>query len=265
MLHNITRLIAVALTATILMVPAYADADDQKEARLLLLEARQLVDKASPGYRRSEDLAYLQLWEQARDKIRELLDKYPTTDEGMALANGEKVHGITVTGLDTIIRTESVRVNSLTTWNACKSGAIDLNDPSCRRYKSDIAIALGKEGNIEQALEILYSLEDPRKTYAQLSWLAFHYTSIHPSQHAVSNRLILDALAFAESNELLDTTGHPYEILVGAFRDMTRRLIENKNFDLATTYANSFPVQERRDKELHNINYFKRHHEAQSR
>ena len=267
MFRNLTRLIvvtlAVILTATLLMVPAYAD--DQKEARLLLLEARRLVEKAAPDYEKSRDPAYLELWEQAREKIHEILDKYPTTDEGMALDRGELVHGISVHGLDTVIHMETARINAIVSRDACESGAVDLNDPSCQGYRSGIAGRLALQGKVEEALELLYRFEDPRETYAQLSWLAFHYTDRHPDQHAVSNRIILDALAFAESNQLLDTTDHTYEILEGAFRTMNRRLIKQKNFDLATTYANGFPVQKRREKELHNINYFKRHHEAQSR
>ena len=171
MIRTSFRVIVAGLLATILITPAYAD--DQKEARLLLLEAgrvqKQAQEKlpqnaaklvrvigASPDGTRGSELL-----RQARARLREIIDKYPTTDEGMALALGNDVHGLSIAVLDQAIRNWSKIEEFFVNMNICViEEIVDPDDPRCTDLKPMILLSLIRQDRIDEAMLVARGMEN---------------------------------------------------------------------------------------------------------
>ena len=256
---SLIALLTFTLTA---LTPVCAD-DEQKAARLLLIEARKLAEQAILDYERSTDPAYLDLWVQAQAKLHELLEKYPTTDEGMALARGEMVHGMALRDIDNIVKRETARIKRVTTYAACEAGDLSIDAPECLGYKTDQARARIRNGDIDAGLDLLRTIEPPMEAYRHLADAAIYYTRHRRSEDTnpeAANQIIHTALNHAKTHNLLDEDGNPLppnENLRGAFHRVIDRLVNDQNFDVATEYIEAFPSEEDRQKALNSVNYYR--------
>ena len=144
-----TALRVSVITLTLISVAA-TYADEQKAARLLILEAAKLYQQGQQllpehpnelirAVRENPDGPKgSELLRQARSKLQELIDTYPTTDEGMALALGETVYGFNLAALDRAIEVGSQRENE--TISYINSLADRTTPPTESGYEHHLAL-----------------------------------------------------------------------------------------------------------------------------
>lgn len=255
--------LAAATLITSLLLALTVQADDQSEARKLILEAAKLTQEAEPLYRRSNDLAYVDIWKEARSKLQQVVDSYSTTDEGMTLSLGGTVYGLSLAALDKIINEETRRINREINLAKCTTGVTPISDPQCDPHRRLMANELIKEGKTDEAIALLHHFEDPQKTYETLASMSFRLARARKRQNDIAFRLILEAATIAKENNYPEepTRGNPFLFMVHSFEMIIEDEISLTNFDRAASFAYRFPFEDYRDKALKEIEQYRKAHQ----
>lgn len=259
------KLTAAILTASLLLIST-AQADDQSEARKLILEAAKLTQEADPLYRRSNDLAYIDIWKEARGKLQQVIDNYPTTNEGMTLSLGGDVYGLSTAVLDKIIEEETRRINRRLSLAGCTTGVTPASDPQCDPHRRQMAAELIKKGEIDEAIAVVQHFKNPQKTYRTLASMGFELArsrNRHNHETDMAFRLLLEAITVSKDNDYPEepTSGSPYLYIVQSFELIIGDEINQGNFDRAASLAYRFPFENHRDEALKEIERYRKAHQ----
>ena len=262
MIRASLRVIVAGLLATILITPAYAD--DQKEARLLLLEAGRLrkqaqeklpqnpaklvrIIGASPDGTRGTELL-----RQARARLREIIDKYPTTDEGLALALDSDIHGLSIAVLDQSIQNWSKIEEFYFNMNICVIEEIaDPDDPRCTDLKPMILLSLIRQDRIDEAMLVARGVENPT---AKVRGFLRHAREL---VRQGNNLLASETLRNAEAVVIGEGLSSPFMTsMANEYGSVALEFAETGDFEAAIKYANVIPDQHLRRSTLRTIDSY---------
>ena len=260
------KLATVTLAAILLLVPT-AQADDAKAARLLILEAAKLQKEAlqllpdhpgqmqqlmeqlireNPGGPRGSDLL-----RQVQAKLQELVDTYPTTDEGMALALGDTVYGLNLAGLEQAIQEAAEEEQYWTLRIACATlKTLAPEDPGCKPFLDLLIDDYAKQKRTNDMIALSRLMQNPRQAVAALLFG-------HPDDMISEGRLEDAAKILVEAQTLMDTHGIENRMWTSSLRSDFGRIAilyaRSGDFENARHYANLISHEGLRETSLRKI------------
>ena len=239
-----TYLKAAALAVCLaLLLPAGAFADaDQKAARQLILDCVNLLREADvhPGAKDATE-PFLDLLRQAQAKLHEVAEKYPTTEEGMALAMGRTIPGIAVGGMnfdlslaiiDEVVRSQTGRGYR----EACLSRRLPHTHPACQHSVTAIVARMHNDGLYEEGRQLALSIEDPHEQALAFTNIINHYLYKKDHASAFENYFHYQAALAGLVDE-----ADPMYMHVSFLRQMALMALDQKDFGAADAYVAAMP------------------------
>ena len=249
--------VAATLLLTPLLIPS-AHADDEKAARLLILEAVKLRDQALPLLSRNPGHLFQiikanpegpfgsDLLMQAREKIQEVLDNYPTSDEGMALATGQTIYDLNVGELDRTIGNARQMETRIFNEIACVHESIyDIDDPRCAPLVPRIIEKYIEIGRTDDAIVLARDMENPN--YAVGSLLITINMVIDDERYADAIAILQEAYNISQAHGL---TGVLIQLIPSHFRRVAGGVAKTGDIATAKAYAQLIPDELVRTKTL---------------
>ena len=248
------KLFVAAFFATTLVNTACAD--EQKAARLLIIDAFKLTRQAleiRAKQQNPDEPEAIDIFKEARAKLQSVVNNYPTTDEGMLLAMDGSVHGLSIAALDQAIENETRRINEENSRIGCFSGTIDVNDPRCTQHKPSIAWELIEKGQIKEGMEIFRTVEPTHRALRLLRMSVDNF--VEDKNYPLAMQILQEGHTLGTAKGV---SPQDIEILTGGSDQIIFDLVRAGDFDEATKYASEFPAEKSRKRARRIIEDYKR-------